>query len=256
MVSSADIVRAIAQALVRNHAENVVVDPVMVATSGARLVSDEAAEALVGCLFPLASVVTPNLAEARALSGMDIADERDVCRAADAIARSAVPQAECARGGVAGAPGGACGGAAAASGGMGDAEGTPPGARPQVSGEAPPAAWQVPSVLIKGGHSVGEPADAGAGVDGAAGAGAADDLLRLPDGSHVWLRGARVDTQNTHGTGCTLSSAIACGLACGQSVQEAVRAAKRYVAGALAAGLDLGRGSGPLDHMWEHAVRR
>ncbi len=256
MVSSADIVRAIAQALVRNHAENVVVDPVMVATSGARLVSDEAAEALVGCLFPLASVVTPNLAEARALSGMDIADERDVCRAADAIARSAVPQAERAHGDAAGAPGGTCGNAAAASGGMGDAEGAPPGARPQVSGEAPPAARRVPSVLVKGGHCVGEPADADAGAGGAAGDGAADDLLRLPDGTYVWLRGARVDTQNTHGTGCTLSSAIACGLARGQSVQEAVRAAKRYVAGALAAGLDLGRGSGPLDHMWEHAARR
>ncbi len=256
MVSSADIVRAIAQALVRNHAENVVVDPVMVATSGARLVSDEAAEALVGCLFPLASVVTPNLAEARALSGMDIADERDVCHAADAIARSAVPQAERAHGDAAGAPSGTCGNAAAASGGMGDAEGAPPAARSQVSGEVPPDVWRVPSVLIKGGHSVGEPADADAGAGGAAGDGAADDLLRLPDGTYVWLRGARVDTQNTHGTGCTLSSAIACGLARGQSVQEAVRAAKRYVAGALAAGLDLGRGSGPLDHMWEHAARR
>ena len=289
MVSSAGIVRAIAQALARNHAENVVVDPVMVATSGARLISDEAAEALVGCLFPLASVVTPNLVEARALSGMDIADERDVCRAADAIARSAVPQAERAHGDAAGTPGGTCGdaagapsdacgdggacgdvpvaalagtsgdargSAAAASGGMGDAEGAPPAARSQVSGEVPPDVWRVPSVLIKGGHSVGEPADADAGAGGAAGDGAADDLLRLPDGTYVWLRGARVDTQNTHGTGCTLSSAIACGLARGQSVQEAVRAAKRYVAGALAAGLDLGRGSGPLDHMWEHAVRR
>ncbi len=85
---------------------------------------------------------------------------------------------------------------------------------------------------------------------------AADDLLRLADNSHVWLRGARVDTENAHGTGCTLSSAIACGLAMGMSVEQAVSRAKGYVAGALAAGLNLGRGSGPLDHMWEHAAAR
>ena len=93
------------------------------------------------------------------------------------------------------------------------------------------------AVLVKGGHGAH-----------------ADDLLRLPDGTTTWLRGERIETANTHGTGCTLSSAIACGLARGLPLTEAVRAAKDYVSGALAAGLDLGRGSGPLDH--GYLVRR
>ena len=81
---------------------------------------------------------------------------------------------------------------------------------------------------------------------------AADDYLRMAGGEHVWLRGRRVETANTHGTGCSLSSAVACGLAQGFSVDVAVREAKAYVAGALGAGLDLGRGSGPLNHMWRY----
>ena len=99
----------------------------------------------------------------------------------------------------------------------------------------------VPAILIKGGHGVGEPD-------------AADDYLRMADGESVWLRGARIANDNTHGTGCSLSSAIACGLARGFSVDVAVRDAKAYVAGALAAGLNLGRGSGPLDHMWQYGA--
>ena len=97
------------------------------------------------------------------------------------------------------------------------------------------AAPSVPAILIKGGHGVDEPD-------------AADDYLRMADGESVWLRGTRIANDNTHGTGCSLSSAIACGLARGFSVDVAVRDAKAYVAGALAAGLNLGRGSGPLDH--------
>lgn len=186
MVSSAAIVEAIAKALTRNHAENVVVDPVMVATSGAKLISDDAAATLVEKLFPLATVVTPNLPDAAALCGFPLEGEGDVERAAQAIAR--------------------LGGGKAA-------------------------------VLVKGGHGAH-----------------ADDLLRLPDGTTTWLRGERIETANTHGTGCTLSSAIACGLARGLPLTEAVRAAKDYVSGALAAGLDLGRGSGPLDH--GYLVRR
>lgn len=182
MVSSPAIVEAIAQALVRNGAENVVVDPVMVATSGARLISEDAANALVEQLFPLASVITPNLPEAEALCGHAVAGEE--------AAELAAAELAC----------------------------LTPGA-----------------VLVKGGHSEG---------------GAADDLLRLPDGENVWLRGRRVDTRNTHGTGCTLSSAIACGLAAGEGVEEAVRQAKTYVAGALGDGLDLGRGCGPLNHLY------
>lgn len=230
MVSSPEIVEAIADALRRNEAENVVVDPVMVATSGSALIANEAVSALVDLLFPLAHVVTPNLAETQALSGVDIADAYAAEKAARLIGKT-------------------CGGA----------------------------------VLVKGGHGLAAPrhaedaeAEAGAGrgverdaacnaeagvADGVSGAGArgcpgaskaADDLLMLPDGTLAWLCGMRVDTSNTHGTGCTLSSAIACGLACGLDVLEATRRAKAYVAGALGAGLDLGHGSGPLDHMWNH----
>ena len=186
MVSSPEIVHAIARALVRNDARNIVVDPVMVATSGSALIVGDAVRALVDELFPLADVVTPNLPEAEALCGFSVASEADAERAAIAIAQA----------GAAGA------------------------------------------VLVKGGHS-GE---------------GADDLLRLPDGRFVWLHGARVDTRNTHGTGCTLSSAIACGLAKGLPTKEAVRQAKAYVAGALAAGLDLGRGSGPLNHAYRFGL--
>ena len=96
------------------------------------------------------------------------------------------------------------------------------------------------AVLVKGGHEKDR----------------ADDLLYLADGRKVWLRGERINTENTHGTGCTLSSAIACGLAMGQDVEDAVRNAKAYVTGALAAGLNLGRGSGPLDHMWNQEERQ
>ena len=95
-----------------------------------------------------------------------------------------------------------------------------------------------PAVLVKGGHGVGA-------------AGDASDLLLDEDGQEVWLPGARIQNPNAHGTGCTLSSAIACGLAQGLSTEEACRQAKAYVAGALAAGLDMGRGSGPLDHGWQ-----
>lgn len=187
MVSSPDIVCAIADALVRNEAKRIVVDPVMVATSGSALIADEAVCALVERLFPLAQVVTPNVPEASVLAGFAVACEEDALRAADAIAPSVAQGA----------------------------------------------------VLVKGGHGVGD-------------ASAADDLLRLADGAHIWLRAPRIESHNSHGTGCTLSSAIACGLARGLDVEQAVRAAKEYVSGALATGLDLGRGSGPLDHMWEH----
>ena len=78
--------------------------------------------------------------------------------------------------------------------------------------------------------------------------------LLMPDGELIWLNGRRIENDNTHGTGCSLSSAIACGLADGRGVEDAVRNAKAYVAGAIGAGLDLGRGSGPLDHMWQYRV--
>lgn len=202
MVSSPAIVRAIADGLDRHRAANIVVDPVMVATSGSALIADTAVEVLVAELFPQAAVITPNIPEAEVLSGMAIASLEDVEAAAALIAERCVAVW---------------------------------GSSPNFSAEEP----SVPAILIKGGHGVGDPDTA-------------DDYLRMADGESVWLRGARIDNDNTHGTGCSLSSAIACGLAQGFAVDVAVRNAKAYVAGALAAGLNLGHGSGPLHHMWRY----
>lgn len=183
MVSSAAIVEAIAEALQRNQARNIVVDPVMVATSGSDLASDGAVLALSEKLLPLADVITPNIPEASVLSGCVIDGYDEQQQQAHALARTF---------GVA--------------------------------------------VLVKGGHGSND----------------ANDVLAFPDGGTVWFNGERVTTSNTHGTGCTLSSAIACGLALDQPLEEAVRNAKAYLTDALKAGLDLGRGSGPLDHMWRY----
>ena len=191
MVSSAGIVRAIAEALVRNGARNIVVDPVMVSTSGSSLASREALDALRTELIPLADVITPNIPEAEVLAGFPIRNEADQEHAAMLLA------------------------------GVVEAGGA-------TSAHHPKAA------LVKGGHGTCD----------------ANDVLACGDGSVSWFKGRRIDTANTHGTGCTLSSAIACGLACGLPLAEAVRRAKAYLTGALAAGLDLGAGSGPIDHMW------
>ncbi|HIY79443.1 MAG TPA: bifunctional hydroxymethylpyrimidine kinase/phosphomethylpyrimidine kinase [Candidatus Olsenella excrementavium] len=189
MVSSAAIVEAIAERLERWGAENVVVDPVMVATSGARLIDDGAAGALVGRLLPLARVITPNIPEAEALLGEPVRSEAEQEAAALALAK----RLGCA-------------------------------------------------VLVKGGHGVADANDVlvESAVDD-------EGAPRV-----TWLRAPRVETENTHGTGCTLSSAIACGLAEGLALPEAVSRAKDYLTGALSSGLDLGRGSGPVDHMWRH----
>ena len=183
MVSSPAIVDAIVDALVRNGAANIVVDPVMVATSGSELSSNEAVVALREKLIPLATVITPNMPEAEVLFGALIENAADQERAAVEIAR----------------------------------------------------ATDV-AVLVKGGHGEND----------------ANDVLARPDGTVTWFEGERVDTANTHGTGCTLSSAIACGLAVGKPLEEAVKSAKDYITGALSAGLDLGHGSGPMDHMWAY----
>ena len=188
MVSAADIIEAIAQRLTHWDARRIVVDPVMVATSGARLISQHAVGALVTRLFPIATLITPNIPEACALTGMAIEDEA----AQAAAARWLTARYGCA-------------------------------------------------ALVKGGHATNDACDA----------------LALPNGDGGepevrWFRHARVATANTHGTGCTLSSAIACGLALGHPLDEAVAEAKAYLTGALAAGLDLGRGSGPVDHMWRY----
>ncbi|MBR6924810.1 MAG: hydroxymethylpyrimidine/phosphomethylpyrimidine kinase, partial [Oscillospiraceae bacterium] len=161
-------------------APNIVVDPVMVSTSGSRLLSDSALDAMTGSLFPLARVITPNIPEAEVLSGISISDIADMEKAA------------------------------------------------RIISEKTPAA-----VLVKGGHSVSD----------------ATDLL-LADGKVFTFAGKRIDNPNTHGTGCTLSSAIACGLADGLSVSDSIERAKDYLTGAIAAGLNLGKGSGPVDHMY------
>lgn len=181
MVSSVAIVDVIAERLEAHGARNIVVDPVMVATSGSRLIDDDAIEALKGRLIPLADIITPNIPEAEVLCGFPVENEGDMERAAQTLV---------------------------------------------LLGRG--------AVLVKGGH----------GHQGA------NDVLTTPDGQTIWLRHEAIDTVNTHGTGCTLSSAIACGLAEGHDMPTAVSNAKDYVTGALAAGLDLGRGSGPLDHMW------
>ena len=178
MVSNADIIRAIADKLRQYGAEHIVVDPVMVATSGSSLIQDSALGALLEELFPLAEVITPNIPEAERLCGFAIERENDMLRAAEAIGRSI--------------PGG---------------------------------------VLVKGGHREQD----------------ADDLLLFRGETH-WYRARRVDNPNNHGSGCTLSSAIASFLAMGCGVPQAVGRAKAYITACMEAGLDLGAGSGPLKH--------
>ena len=181
MVSSSALIEVIAQKLTQYKAENLVIDPVMVATSGAKLISDEAIETLKGKLLGLATLITPNIPEAQVLSGMDIRTAEDMERAAKAIY---------------------------------EAYGC--------------------AVLCKGGHQLND----------------ANDLLYSKEGAR-WYQGRRIANPNTHGTGCTLSSAIASNLAKGCSLDKAVERAKAYISGALAAMLDLGKGSGPMNHMFD-----
>ena len=181
MVSSVELISVIAEKLTAYQAENIVVDPVMVATSGAKLISDDAVSALKEKLLPLAAVVTPNIPEAEVLSGMKIESPEDMVKAAEKISKDY----RCA-------------------------------------------------VLCKGGHSMND----------------ANDLL-YHDGTYQWFNGKRIDNPNTHGTGCTLSSAIAANLAKGHNLATAVERAKEYISGALAAMLDLGAGSGPMNHAFD-----
>ena len=180
MVSSAELIAVIAAKLKAYKAENIVVDPVMVATSGAKLLRSDAVEALCRELLPLAAVLTPNIPEAEILSGMTITDAAGM----EAAARLISEKYGCA-------------------------------------------------VLCKGGHKVND----------------ADDLL-WREGAGKWFHGKRIDNPNTHGTGCTLSSAIASNLAKGYDLDASVERAKAYISGALAAMLDLGHGSGPMNHMF------
>lgn len=181
MVSSIDLIHVIADRLKYYHAKNIVVDPVMVATSGSVLIKNDAVQTLADELLPLSSIVTPNIPEAQVLSGLNIETKEDMMVAAKKISDTH----HCA-------------------------------------------------VLLKGGHSVND----------------ANDLLFAND-EPVWFKGKRIKNPNTHGTGCTLSSAIASNLAKGFTLSESVRRAKDYISGALEAMLDLGKGSGPMNHAFD-----
>ncbi len=178
MVASCGLIEKIAERLRFYRAENIVVDPVMVASCGDRLISEEAVDTLKTCLLPLAAIATPNIPEAEILSGISIQSREDMETAARRI-------------------GDTCGCA----------------------------------VLLKGGHNIND----------------ANDFL-CTEGEGIWFCGARIDNPNTHGTGCTLSSAIAANLAKGFDLPTSIRRSKDYLSGALKAMLNLGRGRGPMRH--------
>jgi len=178
MMASSELIHVIADRLKYYNAKNIVVDPVMVATSGSYLMKNDAVQALIEELLPISTLVTPNIPEAQVLSGLTIESKEDMIFAAKQIGDSY----HCA-------------------------------------------------VLLKGGHSIND----------------ANDLLYI-NGELTWFEGKRIDNPNTHGTGCTLSSAIASNLAKGFTLSESVQRAKNYISGALSAMLDLGKGSGPLNH--------
>lgn len=178
MVSSSAIIEVIADKLTFYKAKNIVLDPVMVSTSGSRLISEDAMNALVTKLLPVADIITPNIPEAEVLCGFEIHDCDDMVRAAEKIS--------------------------------------------EIFDGA---------ILVKGGHLVND----------------ATDLL-FKDNNMKWFSAERVNNPNTHGTGCTLSSAIACNMAEGLTIEDSIQNAKSYLTGSLNAMLNLGKGSGPLDH--------
>jgi len=179
MLPSAEQVKVVHEKLTKYKVKNLVVDPVMVATSGSSLMKDSTAEVMARLLFPISRVITPNIPEAQALTGLKITSRKEMEKAAEEL-------------------GNECGCA----------------------------------VLLKGGHSIED----------------ASDVL-YENGKITWFEGKRIESSNTHGTGCTLSSAIASNLALGESLEDAIRNAKAYISDAIASGLNLGKGSGPLDHM-------
>ena len=181
MVSSSELVGVIAERLKFYGAQNIVVDPVMVATSGSSLIKTEAVSAIIDELLPIAAIATPNIPEAQVISGISISGREDMLAAAKMI---------------------------------GEKHGC--------------------AVLLKGGHSIND----------------ANDLL-YADGGFIWFEGKRIDNPNTHGIGCTLSSAIAANLAKGYDLADSIKRAKKYISGALSYMLDLGRGRGPMNHAFD-----
>lgn len=183
MVSESSLIRVIADKLRQYKPRFVVVDPVMVATSGAKLISDDAIATLKEELLPIATILTPNIPETEVLAECSVKSADDMIAAAEKIS----DKYHCA-------------------------------------------------VLCKGGHNLND----------------ANDLL-FRNGSYRWFNGKRIDNPNTHGTGCTLSSAIASNLAKGFDLDTSVERAKGYISGALGAMLDLGHGSGPMNHAFAYS---
>lgn len=178
MVSSTPIIEVIVEKLKQTNVKNIVVDPVMISTSGHPLMSDDAREALVTQLLPLGSIITPNILEAEFLCGFAIRSKEEMFKAAEKMAEKFHNY-----------------------------------------------------ILIKGGHLTSS----------------ADDLLYYQQKA-IWFNGEKINNPNTHGTGCTLSSAIACNLGAGLPMEISVKNAKHYITGALKDNLNLGAGSGPLNH--------
>ena len=180
MVSDKNLIKSIAKKLKQYQAKNIVVDPVMVATSGSKLLSDDAISTLIEELIPLADIITPNIPEAEVLSGIEIHNISDMEEAIKIISKL--------------------------------------GSK---------------SVLLKGGHMIND----------------ANDLL-FYNNELTWINGKRINNTNTHGTGCTLSSAIASNLAKDYDMVSAIKRSKYYLSTCLMQMLDLGKGSGPMDHGW------
>ncbi|UDM31956.1 bifunctional hydroxymethylpyrimidine kinase/phosphomethylpyrimidine kinase [Lentilactobacillus laojiaonis] len=181
MVSSKELILVIEEKLKQYQAKNIVIDPVMISTSGDKLLKDDAINTLKEHLIPLATVLTPNIPEGELLAEMSINTVEDMEIAATKISNN-----------------------------------------------------YHSAVLLKGGHDLND----------------ANDLL-VKDGTLTWFNGKRINNSNTHGTGCTLSSAIAANLAKGQDLVTAVANAKDYISGALNAMLNLGQGSGPMNHLFD-----
>jgi hydroxymethylpyrimidine/phosphomethylpyrimidine kinase len=180
MVSNKELISVIADKLVEYKAKNIVLDPVMVSTSGSKLLNDDAMEILINKLLPLANIITPNILEAECLCGFHIETKEDMKKAAVKISE-------------------------------------------KFTGH----------ILIKGGHLRN----------------CSDDLL-YSNGEFIWYSQEKINNPNTHGTGCTLSSAIACNLGNGCNIKESIFNAKKYITGAIKANLNIGNGSGPLNHCY------
>lgn len=181
MLPNSVIMEVVADVLTKYKAENIVLDTIMISTSGTRLMADDAMEVFKNRLMMISSLVTPNIPEIEVLTGINITTREDMEKAAKVISETY-----------------GC------------------------------------SVLCKGGHFDGN----------------ADDLL-YHDGKYEWFYGEKIDNPNTHGTGCTLSSAIAANLAKGYDMVTSVRKAKEYITGAISAMLNLGKGNGPMHHGYD-----